>query len=368
MRTILITLLMLLAAPTAATAAQGDESAGAEAARAAESADREALRRELDEARREVAEAARKLARIQRQLADDHAGVLAEDGSGPVPFSYLRAPGVAGADAAGLDHERLRSVFVRGLRGAGLGRPRLGLLLGGGDDANEIVGVTPGSGAEKAGIEAGDRLLAIDGEPVDAGDSRALRSAMDGFEAGDTVPVEIERDGERTTFEVELSSPAEALRVISHDIKGPPAPDAPRLDREVFVLGDAEHAIPEPPLPPRLPGLGRQSDLVTNHAGLEPYFGTADGVVVLRIDPDNPLKLEDGDVVLRIDDQPVSRPVDVGRALFGRGSGDTLRIDVMRRGERLELEAELSDSSALSSLLVPPRGIDAFFRDAVPAP
>ncbi len=348
MRVMLIALTILTLAASQWASAQ-DEASGADAAEKA--AKREALRAELEHARSEVAEAARKLARIQRELADaDIEAVRFERLEELEEMEHLKG---LEAEMAGMG-ERIHREVVRGLR---MTRPRLGVLLGGEDDPNEIVGVTPGSGAEKAGIESGDRLIAIDGQAVDAADPDSLRAPMEGVEAGDSVPVEIERNGERMTLDVTVSSPARNFHVITHDIKGPPpapdapdAPDAPRIDREVIVIDGDREWVPEPPLPPRLAGLGRHSDMISNHAGLAGYFGTAEGVVVLRIDPENPLRLQDGDVVLSIDGESVSRPVEIGRVLLGRG-GDTVSLEVMRAGERITIDAELPGSKAVSALL-----------------
>lgn len=336
MKTLLIAFTALMLAAPHTVVAQDDGNAEASAE---EKVRREALKEELEQARRKVAEAAREIARIQRQLADAEVA--------DIQFERLEAiKGVKGELSrmqAHIDEELVREM--------GMTRPRLGVLLGGKDDANEIVGVTPGTGADKAGIQTGDRLISINGKNVDASEHSSLRAAMDGIEAGDSVPVEIERAGERITLDVEVSSAARHFRVITHDTPGPPhAPEAPRIEREVIVVGDERHWIPEPPMPPLptdLAGLGRHSDLISNHAGLEPYFGTAEGVVVLRIDADNPLKLEDGDVVLMIDGEAVSRPVDIGLGLLGR-SGETVTLEVMRAGERVTIEAQLPESKAVS--------------------
>lgn len=341
MRSMMILFMALMLAAPYSGYAQSDETAET-------AAEREALREELELARREVAEAARKLARIQRELADVDVETLR--------FERLRALeemeqlAALEGEMAGMG-ERIHREVIRGLR---MTRPRLGVLLGGGEDAAEIVGVTPGSGAEKAGIESGDRLVAINGQAIDASDPESLRAPLADVEPGSVVPVEIERDGERMTLEVTVSSPARDFRVISHDIKGPPpgpdAPDAPRMDREIIVLkGDGEWA-PKPPLPPRLAGLGRHSDMISNHAGLERYFGTAEGVLILRVDPDNPLGLQDGDVVLAIDGETISRPVEIGRFLLGRG-GNTVTLQIMRGGERMTLDAELPATRAVSALI-----------------
>lgn len=327
MKSLLILLpALMLVAPQALVAQETERTESS----AEEHAESEALREELEQARREVAEAARKMARIQREMADSEAVNIQLK-----RFEALEALEGMEGELAEMD-ERIRHEVIRGLR---MTRPRLGVLLGGEDESNEIVGVTPGSGAEKAGIRAGDRLVAINGQTVDAGDPDSLRAAMEGIEPGVTVPVEIEREGNELILGVTVSSPARDLRVITHNIVGPP-PGGPAMDREVIVLEHESEQIPRPPMLPRLAGLGRHSDMISNHAGLESYFGTAEGVVVLRIDADNPLKLEDGDVVLGIDGESLSRPVDIGRALLGRG-GETVTLELMRGGERLTIEAEL---------------------------
>lgn len=337
MRIVLIALTALMLASPVTLMAQSDNEA---ATAAEERAEREALREELKLARQAVAEAARKMARIQRQLADTEAV--------NIRIERLKALEGMEGELAGME-KRIHREVIRGQR---MPRPGLGVLLGREADANEIFGVTPGSGAEKAGIKAGDRLMAINGQAVDASELKSLRAPMEGVEPGDTVPVEIERDGERMTLDVTVSTPARDFRIITHDVFGPPdAPDAPQIDHEmIVVLDDGENWPPKPPMPPMprgLAGLGRHSDMISNHAGLEPYFGTADGVVVLRIDADNTLKLVDGDVVLSIDGEAVSRPVEIGRTLLGRG-GETVTLEVMRGGERITIDADLPESKAVS--------------------
>lgn len=333
MRTIRNAMIALaMGLPLLAQAEPEEESAVA----AAEAAGREALREELEVARREMAEAARRLARVRRELADMDVEGLRSGQLEGLDEQLQVLEGEAVDVGALVNKEVIRRLHIT--------RPRLGVLLGGADDANEVVGVTPGSGAEKAGIVAGDRLVAIDGRAVDATDTASLHEPLKDVEPGQSVPVEIERDGESMTLEVRVSSPVRDFRVLTHDIRGPSAaPGAPAIDREVFVLEGERLRIPEPPMPPRLAGLGRHSHMIGNHEGLEPYFGTADGVVVLQVDGDNPLGLEAGDVVLAIDGEPVSRPVEIGRRLMVRERGETITLDIMRAGKRQQLEGALPE-------------------------
>ncbi len=65
-----------------------------------------------------------------------------------------------------------------------------------------VESVTPGSGAEDAGLQAGDVIVALDGEEVR--DQADLSSAIVGHEVGERVTVTIVRDGDRTTVDATL--------------------------------------------------------------------------------------------------------------------------------------------------------------------
>src|SRR5690606_6717002 len=91
-----------------------------------------AQRKELDQARKELQAAAARVAELSRELQ--------------------------------LDGDALRFV----IDGAGVSaKPRLGVLLGVDEQSGvRIAGVTPGGGADKAGLKSGDRLLRIGGKAI----------------------------------------------------------------------------------------------------------------------------------------------------------------------------------------------------------
>jgi putative serine protease PepD len=80
--------------------------------------------------------------------------------------------------------------------------------LGVGFDPNAqeaIIGdITPGGPAAGSELQAGDRITAIDGRPVDGPDD--LSSAIDDHKPGDRVELTVQRDGEQRTIEVELGT------------------------------------------------------------------------------------------------------------------------------------------------------------------
>ncbi len=73
-------------------------------------------------------------------------------------------------------------------------RPLMGVLVDTTGGAIRITGITPGSGAEKAGLRKGDRILAIDGRPVSS--YTGLRMALIDKRPGDRVQVRFSRGGE----------------------------------------------------------------------------------------------------------------------------------------------------------------------------
>lgn len=106
-----------------------------------------------------------------------------------------------------------------------LARGRLGLRLRDlNDDLASYFGVDRDTGvlvldvdgesaAEKAGVKAGDVIVAVDGKPVTA--SSAVAEAVDGVEPGDAVSLEVIRKGARKTFDVEVEEGLpDAYRVL----------------------------------------------------------------------------------------------------------------------------------------------------------
>jgi len=294
-------------------------------------AEADALRAELAEVRAELAEAARRMAEIQRRLVAEPA------------MAKLEA---LDSELAGVDIERIRIESSEALQDLGDMPPRLGVLLESGDDgeATRVLGVTPGSGAERAGIRAGDIILSVAGTKVENRGGAAIREALRDVEAGETVEVVVRRGEngeEERALGVKTSSVRGDIRLVFERLG-----DLPEIAEHVSVIGLDGASAPRPPHsfgPPRLSVLGPDTDLVSNHAGLEPYFGTGEGVIALRVDDDNPMQLRDGDVILTLDRVGVESPVELARQLLRRDAGDTVALEVMREGVLTELRATIPD-------------------------
>ena len=67
-----------------------------------------------------------------------------------------------------------------------------------------VVEVTAGGGAEAAGVQAGDRIIAVDDTAVSS--SNSVKSYLADKQVGDTVNLQVEREGKVLTLTVTLGS------------------------------------------------------------------------------------------------------------------------------------------------------------------
>lgn len=80
----------------------------------------------------------------------------------------------------------------------------IGIQIKESDDGVYIVGFSADSNAESAGLKIGDKITALDGKEYNTYDD--IVSYLSDKEVGDVVEVTVERDGEKVTVSVELSS------------------------------------------------------------------------------------------------------------------------------------------------------------------
>ncbi len=177
----------------------------------------------------------------------------------------------------------------------------LGVLLGDGPMIGGVplVGTTPNGGAAQAGIQAGDKILAIGDVSLEEVDDpmRTLATYMKSVEPGDTVGVVYERDGQRISADIVTQGrSAHIMKLIGDDL------DDLKIDLEAMGL-DAEIAQAmalsreiTTSIEMELPFMDVEGDLAS-------YFDIESGVVVITLDEDS--QLRGGDVLLAIDGNEV---------------------------------------------------------------
>jgi len=308
--------LMLLASPAFAAETAAPPAPPAPAAPAGE-ASREDTQRQLEGAQRRLDEAVREVERLSSQLG-----------------------------------ARFGDRFVRGP----MTQPRamLGVQIssterGGGA---HVMAVSPGGPAEAAGIKQGDVIVAIDGKDISKADNpdRELVESMRGKEPDRKVKVRLSRDGK--TREVEVTPRAapqvfafrgpddveKRFRFVTPGRPGGPGPlPGPgsfnlRVDPPDGPEGDGrwERGVP-------LAGM----ELATVSERLGRYFGSKDGVLVVRAGGNEAFKLQDGDVILKIDGREPNSASHATRILRSYQRGEKMQLTIMRDHKTQNLDVTL---------------------------
>jgi serine protease Do len=99
----------------------------------------------------------------------------------------------------------------------------------------------------------------------------------------------------------------------------------------------------ETPLLRFLPRGWLDMELVTLNEELGSYFGTTQGVLVVRAPEETSLNLRSGDVILDIDGREPSSPSHALRIMRSYEPGETMRIEVMRDKRRQTITATVPE-------------------------
>ena len=192
-------------------------------------------------------------------------------------------------------------------------RAFLGVLIAEqGKDGIRVAGVSPGGGAEDAGLEPDDVLVAINGESLVGDDEPIdiLHEVLEGVDAGDAVEVVVLRDDETMPVEVVTTKHVFAHRLDDFDI------DFSGRDFDSDFEWHME-TMPRVGVHMRRAGRGfRDHDglrLADIGEDLGDYFGVDAGVLVLDTPAGSEFK--PGDILKRIDGAAVSSSADAYRLL-----------------------------------------------------
>ncbi len=313
----------------------------------ADTAEDERLRAEMEEARQQLDEATQRMAEISRKMA--------------------------GGEVA-----RVVKRMSLGQRKAMLG-VRIDDALDG--EGVRINSVTPDGPAERAGVQKGDLLRSINGVSLTSGtNSEAiddLLKTLRKIEPEEVASLVILRDGREMNIDVKTESVAEALPRFGTftDSEGNVKHVGEMLENLAIRLPnisagfevDGKHsqfsfdgsAIEDlNQLPQRLEeamgklagsapviamlggssGLGHKFRFAPVTSGLGGYFGVDRGVLLTAVPEEGALGMQEGDVLLSINGEPVDSKYDVNAAFAQADEGETLAVELVRQRESITLD------------------------------
>ena len=205
-----------------------------------------------------------------------------------------------------------------------------------------IALVEPSSPAERAGILAGDTLLALNGDDVREHEISFTKLLV----PRTRITMRVSREGSPKDVKVTVGETPEEY--YSRQVApAPPVASTPpsmsySFPREVRVYGQTAPAVPTAPMPPMVwsfDGLAG-ARVETVNEGLGKAIGVPGGVLVIRVAPGTPAYrsgLRDGDVVLRARGQNVSSVRDL-RRLVGDGDGEEgIKLVIVRERKQRDL-------------------------------
>ncbi|HXZ58914.1 MAG TPA: PDZ domain-containing protein [Steroidobacteraceae bacterium] len=269
----------------------------ADSARAHSDADQAKLEEQLEAARKQLAEAAHQVAELTAQL------------SRPVIESFVNMDMDMDMDMEGGHDRAIIGVQLEATPGGQGARVRA---------------VSPGGPAAEAGIRAGDVIVAVNGTEVKGENpARQVMMLMHAIKPDSKVSVRVLREGTPRDFTVVArQSPgyffAKLPPFTQPLLSGPRGPllvEGPVTDMELATL---------------TPQLGR-------------YFGSDQGVLVVRAPSAGALKLEDGDVILAIDGRQPTSGSHATRILASYQPGEKVTLRIVRLHKTLEVEATLPE-------------------------
>jgi serine protease Do len=162
-----------------------------------------------------------------------------------------------------------------------------------------VAGVVPGGPAELAKIHNGDIITKFNGQDVK--ENHTLPRIVAETAIGTDVPVMLLRDGKEVTVTAKVGELPDDQQVASTDSKGPKPEDTAK--------------------PTEIAGLGMSLTPITPDAKDKYQLGANQkGVVVTDVAPDGPAAnrgLKAGDVIIEVQQEPVSTPADVQSKVDG---------------------------------------------------
>jgi len=232
--------------------------------------------------------------------------------------------------------------------GDGEKKAMLGILLHQGSEKPGValVGVTPGSGAQEAGLRSGDLIVEVGDVSLSDAEKphRALSEFMQGVEPGDDVKVVYMRGDERR--ETNVATKARSAHIVA--MLGTGLAGLEDLDIDLSGIDHEIEAalshLPDVRKEIWMHAGGSRHGLMAVEGDLADYFDVSQGVIVLE--PAAGSMLKAGDVILSIDGTDVGG-VDGAARLLDAMEADA-EVQVKRQGKRTIVVVKPDEFAALT--------------------
>ncbi len=193
-----------------------------------------------------------------------------------------------------------------------------------------VKDVSPGGAAEAAGVRVGDVIVAVNGTTVKDG-AREVATMLRQVEPESTVQLRVMRDGKPKEVKVTARAFEQQQFVYT----------PPNFDFDFDFDFDHDRARGwSGPFGGTLAGM----EVTTLTPQLARYFGADEGLLVLRAPKGDLYKLQDGDVILKIDGRVPSSGSHVARILRSYQPGEKVTLHIMRDRRPQELQVTLPEN------------------------
>jgi serine protease Do len=179
-----------------------------------------------------------------------------------------------------------------------------------------ITEVQPGMPAEKAGVRKNDVIRKVDGQ--DVGNKSDLLSKIATRRPGETVELEIFRDGKTVDITATLTSRAEGVAARGFGESRPDPEPEPELEPAVSGLGIEVDNIP--------PGARERLELADD----------VEGVVVVGVDAASAAAekfIGPGMVITALNDEPIRNVSDWNKVIRTLEVGDPVKVEISFGGQ-----------------------------------
>lgn len=230
--------------------------------------------------------------------------------------------------------EKFRYLDVPGIAYGG-NQAILGVVTEDKSGGAHVVSVTPGSGAEKAGIKEGDVIVGVDSKKIERRDD--LLKAIGELKPDTTITVQLVRNGKKETVKATVSARRNTgLRFFNE------APGGIAIDGYArgFGLGKAVDI----PLELRLRSLVAQQNQPFRLGASVQDAEDGKGVKVLDVEKNSAAEkagLKEDDLILSFDGKEVNDAVVLAGLVRSAAQKKSVTMKISRKGKNMDIQVEI---------------------------